>query len=132
MGNVNKVILVGFVGDDPRVTDLKSGSQVANISLATSERWTDKVGEKQERTEWHRLVAWGKTAELFDQYVKKGSQIYVEGRLETREWTDKEGNKRFTTETVVNNLVFLDRLGAEAASGRQQQLPPAPADSEEI
>lgn len=104
---VNKVILVGNLGQDPTVRYAATGSALANATLATSESWKDKTsGEKQEKTEWHKLVFFGKTAEIAGQYLKKGSQIYVEGRLQTREW-EKDGVKRYSTEIVVSEMQML-------------------------
>ena len=108
MGNLNKVMLIGRLGQDPEKRVTPAGHSVISISLATSENFTDKSGTKQERTEWHRLVFWNKLAELIEQYCKKGSQLYVEGSLQTNEWQDKDGNKRYTTEIVVRNMQFLD------------------------
>jgi len=119
-GGVNKVILVGNLGADPEVRFTPSGQAVANFRIATSENWTDKNGQKQERTEWHRIVVWGKLAELCGEYLAKGRQCYVEGRLQTREWTDKEGKKNYTTEVIANQVVFLggrDGAGAGPRSG---------------
>lgn len=106
-GGVNKVILIGNLGADPEVRFTPGGQAVANFRIATNESWTDKNGQKQERTEWHRIVVWGKLAELCGEYLKKGRQAYVEGRLQTREWTDKEGKKNYTTEIVANTVQFL-------------------------
>ena len=119
-GGVNKVILVGNLGADPEVRFTPSGQAVANFRIATSENWTDKAGQKQERTEWHRIVVWGKLGELCGEYLAKGRQCFVEGRLQTREWTDKENKKNYTTEVVASNVVFLGgpRGEAGAASGR--------------
>jgi single-strand DNA-binding protein len=117
-GGVNKVILIGNLGADPEVRFTPGGQAVANFRIATSDTWTDKNGQKQERTEWHRIVVWGKLAELCGEYLKKGRQCYVEGRLQTREWTDKEGRKNYTTEVVANSVTFLGgRDGAGAGSG---------------
>ncbi|MCL2626095.1 MAG: single-stranded DNA-binding protein [Cystobacterineae bacterium] len=107
MAGVNKVILVGNLGADPEVRFTPSGQAVANFRIATSEGWKDKDGQKQERTEWHRIVVWGKLGELCGEYLKKGRQVYLEGRLQTREWNDKEGKKNYTTEVVVSNVCFL-------------------------
>ena len=105
---VNKVILVGHLGKDPEVRYSPNGGAVANITLATSESWKDKVsGEKQERTEWHRVVFFGRLAEIAGEYLKKGAQIYVEGRLQTRKWQDKEGKDRYTTEIVAGEMQML-------------------------
>ncbi|WP_257452236.1 single-stranded DNA-binding protein [Archangium lipolyticum] len=117
-GGVNKVILIGNLGADPEVRFTPGGQAVANFRIATSDTWTDKNGQKQERTEWHRIVVWGKLAELCGEYLKKGRQCYVEGRLQTREWTDKEGRKNYTTEVVANGVTFLGgRDGAGAGGG---------------
>jgi single-strand DNA-binding protein len=117
-GGVNKVILIGNLGADPEVRFTPGGQAVANFRIATSDTWTDKNGQKQERTEWHRIVVWGKLAELCGEYLKKGRQCYVEGRLQTREWTDKENRKNYTTEVVANSVTFLGgRDGAGAGMG---------------
>ena len=110
-GGVNKVMLLGNLGADPEVRFTPSGQAVANFRIATNESWTDKSGQKQERTEWHRIVVWGKMGELCGEYLKKGRQCFVEGRLQTREWTDKEGKKNYTTEIVANNVQFLGGRG---------------------
>lgn len=120
-GSVNKVILIGNLGVDPEVRFTPGGQAVANFRIATSESWMDKSGQKQERTEWHRIVVWGKLAELCGEYLKKGRKCFIEGRLQTREWTDKEGKKNYTTEVVASNVVFLGgRDGAEAGGGQRQ------------
>ena len=116
-GGVNKVILVGNLGADPEVRFTPSGQAVANFRIATSENWTDKAGQKQERTEWHRIVVWGKLGELCGEYLAKGRQCFVEGRLQTREWTDKENKKNYTTEVVASNVVFLGGARGEAGAG---------------
>lgn len=107
MSGINKVILVGRLGKDPEVKAVGQGNTVATFTLATSENWTDKSGQKQEKTEWHRIVVWGKLAEICGRHLAKGRQIYVEGRLQTREWNDQQGNKRYTTEIVANTVQFL-------------------------
>ena len=115
---VNKVILIGNLGSDPEVRYTPDGVPVANFSLATSESWNDRnTGERQERTEWHRLVLWSKLAEIAGQYLKKGAKIYVEGRLQTRSWDDQSGQKRYTTEIVVNDMQMLDSRGEGGGSG---------------
>lgn len=126
---VNKVILVGNLGRDPEVRYSPNGQAVANVTIATSESWKDKnTGEKQERTEWHRIVFWGKLAEIAGEYLKKGSQIYVEGRLQTRKWTDKEGHEKYTTEVVANEMQMLgSRQGAGAPPSDFNQDEPAAA-----
>jgi single-strand DNA-binding protein len=116
-GGVNKVILIGNLGADPEVRFTPGGQAVANFRIATSESWTDKNGQKQERTEWHRIVVWGKLAELCGEYLKKGRQCYVEGRLQTREWTDKENRKNYTTEVVATAVTFLGGRDAGAGAG---------------
>lgn len=116
MASVNKVILIGNLGDDPEVRFTGTGQAVATLRMATNERWTDKGGQQQERTEWHRVIVWGKQAEHCKEYLSKGRQVYVEGRIQTREWTDKEGNKRYTTEIVAQSVRFLGGPG-ERRSG---------------
>ena len=109
MASVNKVILVGNLGRDPEVRYTPGGTAVANFTLATTDRWNDPSGEKKERTEWHRVVVWGKQAEIAGEYLRKGRQIYVEGALQTREWTDRDGNKRYTTEVRAQRFQMLGR-----------------------
>lgn len=121
---INKVILVGNLGKDPEVRYVPNGAAIANITLATSESWKDKVsGEKQERTEWHRVVFFGKLAEIAGEYLKKGAQVYVEGRLQTRKWQDKEGKDRYTTEIVANDLQMLGSRGGSAGGESYSQEP---------
>jgi single-strand DNA-binding protein len=107
MASVNKVILIGNLGRDPELRYTKGGQAVANFSLATSDSFTNREGGREERTEWHRIVAWAKTAELCAKYLNKGRTVYIEGRLQTREWEDKEGQKRRTTEVVAQTVQFL-------------------------
>jgi single-strand DNA-binding protein len=107
MAGVNKAILVGNLGRDPELRQTPNGQSVVNFTLATSENWTDKSGERQERTEWHRIVVWGRTAEMCHQYLSKGRTVYVEGRIQTREWEDKDGNKRYTTEINAQTVQFI-------------------------
>jgi len=114
MASVNKVILIGNLGRDPELRYTQGGSAVTNFTLATNERWRDKDGNNQERTEWHRVVVWGRSAENCAQYLQKGRSVYVEGRLQTREWEDKEGNKRQTTEV---NALTVQFLGGRAGAG---------------
>ena len=111
MSGVNKVILVGNLGAAPELRYTASGQAVANLRLATTERWVNKSGERTENTEWHRVVAWGKLAETCGQYLQKGKQVYIEGKIRTRQWQDQTGQKRYTTEIVANNLVMLGRAG---------------------
>lgn len=131
MSGVNKVILVGRLGADPEVKSVSSGTQVARLSLATSENWTDREGQKQERTEWHRVVVWGKLAELCGKYLAKGRQVYVEGRLQTRSWEDAQGQKKYSTEIVANTVQFLGSTqGAQSSANSgfdAQDFGPEPA-----
>ena len=113
MSSLNKVLLIGNLGSDPETRFTPSGAQVANFSLATSESWNDKNGQRQERTEWHRIVLWQRLAEIAGQYLKKGSKIYIEGKLQTRSWEDQQGHKRQATEIVANTMKML---GAERAA----------------
>ena len=117
MGAVNKAIIIGNLGADPEVRFTPTQTAVCNLRVATNEQWTDKNGQRQERTEWHRIVVWGKLAENCGKYLQKGRQCYVEGRLQTREWTDKEGKKNYTTEIVATNVVFLGSKGEGASAG---------------
>jgi len=118
MASVNKVILLGNLGSDPEVRYTPSGKAVANFSLATSEKYTNKDGEKEEKTEWHRIVAWTRLGEICGEYLSKGSQVYIEGRLQTRTWEDRDGKKRYTTEIVAQTMQMLggSKKGGEATS----------------
>ena len=128
MASVNKVIIVGNLGRDPETRYLPSGEAVTNISVATTDTWKDKAsGEKQERTEWHRIVFFNRLAEIAGEYLKKGSQVYVEGRLRTRKWQDKEGHDRYTTEIVADGMQML---GSRAGSGEPRGAPAAGGASE--
>lgn len=120
MASVNKVIIIGNLGADPEVKYTQGGTAVANMRIATNESWTDKQGNKQDRTEWHRCVAWGKTGELCAEYLSKGRSVYLEGRLQTREWTDKDGRKNYSTEIIADRVVFLS-TGAGQGSGRNDR-----------
>jgi len=117
MASVNKVILVGNVGRDAELRFTQGGTAVATFTLATNEAWTAKNGERQERTEWHRIVVWAKQAEIAGEYVKKGKQLYVEGSLQTRQWDDKEGQKRTTTEIRAARFLLLGRGDGSGRSG---------------
>ena len=117
MGSVNKVILVGNLGRDAELRYTPGGAAVSTLNLATTEVWNDKQGQKQEKTEWHRIVLWGKQAESLQEYLVKGKQIYVEGRLQTRQWDDKEGNKRYTTEIKADRITLLGGGGGGRSSG---------------
>lgn len=122
---VNKVVLIGRVGKDPEVKEIQTGSFITNITIATSESWKDKnTGEKKESVEWHRVVFFGKLAEIAGQYLKKGSKVYIEGKLQTRKWQDQSGADRYTTEIVANEMQMLDSKGSQEA----QQSPMTPID----
>ena len=138
--SVNKVILVGRLGKDPETRYMTNGEAVTNFSIATSETWKDKSGEKQEKTEWHNCVAYRKLAEIIAEYVRKGSQIYVEGKLQTRKWQTKEGQDRYTTEIIVDQMQMLggkssggsnfevvDKAASSAPSAAPAASKPAPA-----
>jgi single-strand DNA-binding protein len=140
MRGVNKVILVGNLGADPEVRYASSGAAVVNFRIATSENWTNKEGGKETRTEWHRIVAFGKLAEICAEYLNKGKQVYVEGRLQSRSWEDKEGNKKWTTEIVANNVVMLGGVAqgglsasdqARETGGELPEGPPEPTQQED-
>jgi single-strand DNA-binding protein len=111
MASINKVILIGNLGRDPEIRYTASGTAVANFSLATTDNWTNKDGTKEARTEWHRIVAWGRLGEICGEYLSKGKSVYIEGRIQTREWEDKEGNKRQTTEIVAYQMQMLGGKG---------------------
>jgi len=121
--SVNKVMLLGRLGQDVELKHTPAGNAVANFSVATGEKWVDKKGEKQERTEWHRIVAWGKTAELCNQYIKKGSEVFIEGKLQTRTWDDKEGVKRYTTEIQALSVQFLGKKDESVDAPRPTASP---------
>ncbi|WP_018234319.1 single-stranded DNA-binding protein [Thioalkalivibrio thiocyanodenitrificans] len=132
---VNKVILVGNLGNDPEVRHTPNGGAVTNVSLATTEKWRDKnSGERQEKTEWHRVVFFGRLAEIAGEYLKKGSMVYVEGRLQTRKWQDQSGQDRYSTEIVANEMQMLGARGGQGSGAHaqpqaqpqaQQSAPPA-------
>jgi single-strand DNA-binding protein len=124
MSGVNKVILVGNLGSDPALRYTPTGTPVCNFNIATTEKFTSKSGEKESRTEWHRIVAWARLAEICNEYLKKGKQVYIEGRLQTRSWEDQNGNKKFTTEVIANNMVMLGRAGEATADAPAQEFPP--------
>lgn len=136
MASVNKVILVGNIGRDPEMRYMPSGDALASFSVATTDSWKDKNGQKQERTEWHRISMFGKLAEIAGEYLKKGSSVYIEGRLQTRKWQDKEGNERQTTEIVADRMQMLggrsgggsyEAMDDEAAAPRQSAPSPSNA-----
>ena len=117
MGSVNKVILVGNLGRDAELRYTPGGAAVATLNMATTETWNDKEGQRQEKTEWHRVVFWGKVAESLTEYLTKGKQVYVEGRLETRQWNDKDGNKRYTTEIKGFQIIPVGGKGVSGDAG---------------
>ena len=124
--SVNKVILIGNLGKDPEIRYLTNSDAVTNITLATTENWKDKNGEKQEKTEWHRITFFRKLAEITGEYLKKGSMVYVEGKLETRKWTDKEGVERYSTDIIANSMKILSkREGSGKPEGGYEQRPKA-------
>lgn len=147
MGSVNKVILVGNLGADPELKYTPSNRPVCNLSVATNEVWKDKSGQKQEKTEWHRVNVWGEQAENCSKFLAKGRSVYVEGRLQTRSWDDKEGKKRYSTEIVAERVVFLGgqgagaegsgggargkRWGEDAAASSAADAPPGPPPSDD-
>jgi single-strand DNA-binding protein len=126
MASVNKVILVGNLGRDPETRYSPEGSAICNISVATTDTWKDKTsGEKQERTEWHRIVFFNRLAEIAGEYLKKGSQVYIEGSLRTRKWQDKEGQERYTTEIVADKMQMLgSRSGMGDSAARERSAEP--------
>ncbi len=132
MSGVNKVLLIGRLGRDPEVRYTPDGTAIANFSIATSEEWKDKkTGEKQERTEWHRIVAFRRLGEICGEYLSKGRQVYVEGRLQTRDWQDKDGNKRYTTEIVASQMQMLGSRDSIDNTGggseyKKNDIPPGP------
>ena len=128
MAAVNKAILIGNLGKDPELRYTPGGQAVASFSLATSEKWRDKEGVMQEKTEWHNIVVWGRMAETAKEYLAKGRQVYIEGRIQTRSWDDKDGNKRYTTEIVAQRLQFLgsrDQGAAGRGAASSDEAPPS-------
>lgn len=126
VSSLNKVILIGHLGKDCELRYTHGGDAVSTLSLATSEAWNDKSGQRQERTEWHRIVLWGKAAENLSQYLSKGKQIYVEGRIQTKQWEDREGNKRYTTEIRGDRVVLLgggSNGGSQRTRAHQDDAP---------
>ncbi|GJM17601.1 MAG: single-stranded DNA-binding protein [Thermodesulfobacteriota bacterium] len=121
--SVNKVMLIGNLGRDPEIRYTTGGQAVANFTIATTEKYTNKSGEKQEDTEWHRIVAWGRLAEICGEYLSKGRMVYIEGSIKTRSWEDKEGNTRYTTEVVARNMQML---GGQGGQGGRSAAPSTP------
>ncbi|NVM20956.1 MAG: single-stranded DNA-binding protein [Desulfobacterales bacterium] len=133
MASVNKVILIGNLGRDPEVRYTPSGTAVANFSIATTENWTNREGQKESRTEWHRIVAWGRLGEICGEYLSKGSPVYIEGRIQTNEWQDQEGNKRETKEIVASSMQMLgSRPPAESVQDKRPSPEPETGSKESI
>lgn len=130
MSGVNKVILIGRLGGDPELKEMSGGGNVCNFSMATSESWKDKNGDKQEKTEWHKIVTFNKLADICGEYLYKGKQVYIEGRIQTRQWDDKDGNKRYTTEIVAHQMQMLGNKDgdtpAKSETGGQEYTDKAP------
>ena len=120
MGSLNKVMLIGNLGRDPEIRYTNSGASVANYSIATTDRWTDRQGQKQERPEWHDIVAFDRLADLSQNYLRKGSNVFIEGRLQTRSWEDNEGQKKYRTEVVANVIQFLDKGWSDNGNENQE------------
>jgi len=121
MASLNRVLIIGNLGSNPEVRSVAGGQTVASFSVATNEVWVDKQGQKQERTEWHKIVVWGRQADFCGQYLTKGSTVFVEGRIQTRSWDDKEGQKRYTTEIVANNVQSIGGRGnVDSGAGQGQ------------
>ncbi len=127
MKSLNKVQLIGHLGKNPEVRYTASGSAVANFSIATNESWIGKDGQKNEKTEWHNIVAWGKLGEICGEYLTKGKQVYIEGRITTRSWDDRDGNKRYTTEVKADNMIMLGGGGSSnfSAESSVAEAPPS-------
>jgi single-strand DNA-binding protein len=132
MAGVNKVILVGNLGKDPEVRHLEGGAAVANFPLATTEIYKDKMGQRQEQTEWHNIVVWRGLAEVAEKFLKKGMTIYIEGKLRTRSWDDKEGNKRYTTEVVGDTFTILSKKENSAPSGGNDGVSGGPRTGDDL
>lgn len=129
MASVNKVILIGNLGADPELRYTPSGAAVASFNIATTEKWKDKDGQMQERTDWHKIVLWSRQAEIAKEYLRKGSSVYIEGRLQTRSYDDKDGNKKYVTEIIGQRMQLLGgRAGAGQGGGAPAEPPPAPPD----
>ena len=123
---INKAILIGNLGADPEIRYTQNGTAVATFNVATTERWKNKEGGMEERTEWHRIVAWRQLAEICGNYLHKGSKVYIEGSIQTRQWEDRDGNKRYTTEIVAREMKMLDPKGAGGMGGGGGQYPEEP------
>jgi single-strand DNA-binding protein len=129
---LNKVLLIGNLGADPEFRTTPSGTSVTTFNVATTEQWTNKEGQQEQKTEWHRVVTWGKLAEISRDYLKKGKQVYLEGRLQTRSWEDKDGQKRYTTEVVANQMLMLGPVSGQGGTERDsEEVDPFPSDDED-
>ena len=126
---LNKAMLIGHLGGDPEVRYTNSGNQVTNFTVATNESWTDASGAKQERTEWHRIVVFGKLAEICGKYLNKGQLVYISGRIQTRQWEDRDGNKRYTTEIVAQEMKMLSGGQPQSERSYETPQPPGPPDA---
>jgi single-strand DNA-binding protein len=131
MASVNKVILIGNLGKDPEIRYTPSGQAVATFSIATTDKWRDKEGQTQERTDWHNIVLWGRQAELAKEYLRKGRPVYIEGRIQTRSYEDKEGVKKWVTEIIAQRMQFLGGR-PDDSGGRDSSVPPPPDMSPDI
>ena len=127
MASLNKVMLIGSLGRDPEIRYMPNGDAACNLSVATSESWKDKNGEKHERTEWHRISMFGKLAEIAGQYLAKGSSVYLEGKLQTRKWTDKDGVDKYTTEIIADRMQMLERATPGSTGGQEQRKESQPS-----
>jgi single-strand DNA-binding protein len=130
--NLNKAMIIGNLTRDPEVKSIPSGATVASFGVATNLIWTDQQGQKQEKVEFHNVVAWRRLGEICGQYLRKGSKVYIEGRLQTRDWVGQDGVKRYRTEIVAENMIMLDRAGAQGGAAAQSEEPPAPAEESVI
>lgn len=126
--DLNKAMIIGRLTRDPELRNTPNGASVASFALATNLVWTDQSGQKQEKVEFHNIVAWRKLAEICGQYLRKGSKVYIEGRLQTRDWTGQDGVKRYRTEVVAENMIMLDRAGGNSGMGNSSNMPPMPSE----
>ncbi|MCK5320905.1 single-stranded DNA-binding protein [Candidatus Parcubacteria bacterium] len=129
--NLNKAMIIGNLTRDPELKTIPNGTPVATFGVATNRVWTDQAGQKQEKVEFHNIVAWRRLAEICGQYLKKGAKIYIEGRLETRDWVGQDGVKRYRTEIVAGNMIMLDRAGSGGGGSFPSEAPPAPSEANE-
>jgi single-strand DNA-binding protein len=132
MASLNKAILIGRLGGDPVKRYTPSGQPVVTFRLATTENWTNREGQKEQRTEWHNIVVWGKLADICDQYLSKGRLVYIEGRIQTREWEDREGNRRWTTEIIANQMQMLGPPPGDVTASAVSEEPPPPLEEQSV